>query len=133
MPDVTDLPMEKPESQVPLVERDGYWLTPIEVPFYDALRDTGLFFAVQPWIQGVDRRYRLDFLVFYGGGTVAVELDGHEWHKTKEQRQRDAKRDRWFNARGVRTLRWTGSEVAADPQACVKDLMDIVRGTHARP
>jgi len=63
--DVTDVPVEKPESRVPLEERDGYWLTPIEVPFYDALRETGLVFAVQPWIQGVERRYRLDFLIFY--------------------------------------------------------------------
>jgi hypothetical protein len=34
-----DVPVEKPESKVGLTERDGYWLTPIEVPFYDALRD----------------------------------------------------------------------------------------------
>jgi very-short-patch-repair endonuclease len=91
---------------VPLVKRDQYWLTPIELPFYDALRETGLFFAVQPWIQGTDRRYRLDFLVWYDGGTVAVELDGHEYHKSKEQRRHDAERDRWFNARGVR-MQWS--------------------------
>jgi hypothetical protein len=90
--DVSDVPIEKPDSNVPLVQRDQYWLTPIEVPFYDALRETSLVFAVQPWIQGVESRFRLDFLVFYDGGMVAVELDGHETHKTKEQRTRDAKR-----------------------------------------
>lgn len=133
--DATDLPDEPaPEANgVPLVKRDRYWLTPIEVPFYDALRETGLFFAVQPWIQGTDRRYRLDFLVFYDAGVVAVELDGHATHKTKEQRRYDAQRDRWFNARGVRTLRWTGSEVAADPEGCVRELLDILRGSQARP
>jgi len=131
--DVSDVPVEKPNSNVPLTQRDGYWLTPIEVPFYDALRETGLVFAVQPWIQGVETRFRLDFLIFYDGGMVAVELDGHESHKTKEQRIRDAKRDRWFMARGVRTLRWTGTEVHANAQECVKQLLDILRGTHARP
>jgi hypothetical protein len=35
--DVTDVPGEQPESNLPLVKRDRYWLTPIEVPFYDAL------------------------------------------------------------------------------------------------
>lgn len=83
-PSLADVADEKPQSNVPLVDRDGYHLTPIEVPFYDALRETGLYFAVQPWIQGTDRKYRLDFLVFYDGGCVAVELDGHESHKTRE-------------------------------------------------
>lgn len=44
--DVSDVPIEKPDSNVPLVQRDHYWLTPIEVPFYDALRETSLVFAV---------------------------------------------------------------------------------------
>lgn len=130
--DVEDIKVEKPESNVPLVQKDGYWLTPIEVPFYDALRETGLVFAVQPWIQGVETRFRLDFLIFFDGGMVAVELDGHETHKTKEQRTRDAKRDRWFAERKVRTLRWTGSEVTRDPQECVRQLVSILRGTQAR-
>lgn len=42
------------------------------------------------------------------GGMVAVELDGHESHQSKEQRQRDARRDRWFAGRDVRTLRVDG-------------------------
>jgi hypothetical protein len=130
--DVTDVPTEKPNSNVPLIDKDGYWLTPIEVPFYDALRDTGAIFAVQPWVQGIDSRYRPDFMVFYDGGIVIVELDGHESHKTREQRTRDAKRQRWFEARGMRVLRWTGSEVHANAQDCVRDLLEIVRGKQAR-
>lgn len=131
-PSVEDVPTERPESAVGLVQRDDYWLTPIEVPFYDALRETGLTFAVQPWIQGTDRRYRVDFLVFYGGATVAVELDGHEWHKTKEQRARDSARDRWLAERKIQTLRWTGSQVYADAQGCVSELLNVLRGVAAR-
>jgi len=130
--DVTDVPTEKPDSNVPLTQRDKHWLTPIEVPFYDALRETGAIFAVQPWIQGVESRYRPDFMVFFDGGMVVVELDGHESHKTREQRTRDAKRQRWFEARGIRVLRWTGSEVHANAQECVRELIEIVRGRQAR-
>jgi hypothetical protein len=130
--DVTDVPTEKPESSVPLVEKDGYWLTPIELPFYDALRDTAAIFAVQPWVQGVESRYRPDFMVFYDGGIAIVELDGHESHRTREQRTRDAKRQRWFEARGMRVLRWTGSEVHANAQECVRELLEIIRGKQAR-
>lgn len=59
-----------------------------------ALRETGALLAVQPWVQGTDSRFRPDFMVFYDGGTVVVELDGHETHKTREQRTRDARRQR---------------------------------------
>lgn len=130
--DVTEIPTPKPGGDVPYIEKDNYWLTPIEVPFYDALRDTGAIFAVQPWVQGVETRYRPDFMVFYDGGIAVVELDGHETHKSREQRTRDAKRQRWFEARGIQVLRWTGSEVHATSQECVRELLEIVRGKQAR-
>jgi very-short-patch-repair endonuclease len=118
---------------VPYVERDGYHLTPIEVPIYKELLETSLTFSVQPWVQGPDRRYRVDFLVLYGGRAVAVELDGHEYHRTKEQRQSDAQKDRWLAERGIETLRWTGSEVYRDAQGCIRQLRDILRRSAARP
>ena len=68
---------------------------------------------------------------------IAVELDGHESHKSKEQRTRDAKRDRWFAARKVRTLRWTGSEVMRNPQEscanCWRSFADGRRGPQNGP
>ena len=37
-PDLRDLPQRIPDSpMVDYVERDGYFLTPIEAPFYDEL------------------------------------------------------------------------------------------------
>jgi hypothetical protein len=127
-----EVPTGKPDSNVPLTERDGYWLTPIEVLFYDALRETGAVFAVQPWVHGVDRRYRPDFMVFYDGRTVIVELDGQETHKTRQQRTYDAERQRWFEARGMRVFRWTGTEVTRNPQRCVAEMLNIVRSRQAR-
>ncbi len=117
---------------MPFTERDGHLLTPIEVPFYDALRETGATFAVQPWVQGTDQKYRPDFIVFYGGASVVVELDGHEFHKTKEQRSSDHRRERWFAARGINVVRFTGSDVHADVERCVKELLDVLRQSQAR-
>lgn len=133
MPTLADVPDEKSSSSVQMVKKDGYWLTPLEVPFYDALRETGLFFSVQPWIQGTDRKYRLDFLVFYDGGCIAIELDSFGYHKSKQEFTRDRQRDRWFSERRVKTLRWTYDEVMANPQSCVRELLDNLRGVHARP
>jgi very-short-patch-repair endonuclease len=129
---VEEVPTKPSGSGVPFVERDGHLLTPIEVPFYDALRETGATFAVQPWVQGVDGKYRPDFIVFYGGASVVVELDGHDAHKTKEQRAHDNRKARWFEKRGMRLIRYTGSEVRADVQACVSDLMDVLRQSQSR-
>jgi very-short-patch-repair endonuclease len=133
-PSLDDLPSEQPpQAQVGFERRDVYWLTPIEAKFYDALRETGLSFAVQPWIQGTDRRYRPDFIFFYDGRPHVVELDGHEWHKTKEQRGKDATRERWFAERGLRLHRFTGSQIHADAQACVSELLNLLRESAARP
>jgi very-short-patch-repair endonuclease len=131
-PDLEELPNpDPPESNVPLVERDYYWLTPIEEPFYDALRETDLTFSVQPWIQHGDKRYRIDFMVFWNGRAVAVELDGHEGHKTKDQRQHDYERERWLQEHGLRVVRWTGSDVYADAKSCVRQLVTMLRGESA--
>jgi len=133
--DLSDVPVSSASSggKVPLTDRDGYLLTPIEVPFYDALKSTGLTFSVQPWAQQADRRFRLDFLVFYAGGIVGVELDGHETHKSKEDRGYDTARERWFAQRGIQIHRWTGSQVTRDPAACVAELLDILRRSDAAP
>lgn len=131
--DLRDLPEPEPRrTSVPLIARGLHKLTPIEAPFYDALQETDLVFAVQPRVQG-DRTYRPDFIVFYGGKAVVVELDGHEGHKTKDQRVEDAKRELWFQQKGLSVLRWTGTQVAADAGACVEQLMVVLRGSQARP
>jgi very-short-patch-repair endonuclease len=121
------------QGRVPLEMRGSHELTPIEEPFYDALAETGLTFSTQTWFQHADRKLRVDFVVWYDGRAVVVELDGPDYHKTREQRTKDAKRDRWLGARGIRVVRFTGSEVHADPAGCVRELLDVVRQTQARP
>ena len=124
------------ESGVPLVrrgKRDQYELTPPEAMFYDALLETGLTFSVQPWTQYVETAFRPDFFVHYDGKVVAVEIDGHDWHKTKEQRGRDSVKTRFFAARGIRVISFTASQVWRDAAGCVRELHDVLRESHARP
>lgn len=69
--------------------------------------------------QRIDR-YRVDFLAAYRpqGSAIryaVVECDGHDFHSSKEQRERDNTRDRAFAERGVTVLRFTGTEIARDP------------------
>lgn len=88
------------------------------------------------WHQQVNAGdYRVDFLITYREPeqkkaypvSVAVECDGHDFHeKTKEQAQRDKKRDRDLLALGLHTIRFTGSEIWADPFKCVQEAMQLV-------
>lgn len=68
-------------------------------------------------------KYRADFLlVSWDGRCVLVECDGHNFHeRTKEQAARDRKKDRTLQADGFVILRYTGSEIWADPMTCAAD------------
>lgn len=55
---------------------------------------------------------------------MVVECDGHDFHeKTKEQARHDKKRDRFMQSRGIKVLRFTGSEVFADPDAVAEEVI----------
>lgn len=79
-------------------------------------------------------RYRLDFAILNedaGSGTndlkIVVETDGHDLHeRTKEQATRDKRRDRDLAAAGWTVLRFTGSEVWADPAGSVTQIHELL-------
>ena len=55
---------------------------------------------------------------------MIVECDGHDFHeKTKEQARRDKQRDRFLQSRGYKVLRFTGSEIWADPAAIADEIL----------
>ena len=76
--------------------------------------------------------YRCDFLI-YDVSTpkevkeprwMVVECDGHDFHeKTKEQAKRDKARDRYFQGKGYRVLRFTGSEIWNDPLGTAEEVL----------
>ena len=68
--------------------------------------------------------YRVDFAIKdkRSGKVVAVELDGHDYHSSKEQRQYDAKRDRYLLSQNINVIRFTGSEVFGNPRSCVDEV-----------
>lgn len=73
--------------------------------------------------------YRIDFLLVakFGAGRphhrIVIECDGHDYHeRTKEQAQRDKKRDRTLQALGYQVFRFTGSEIWRDPTKCADEV-----------
>lgn len=76
--------------------------------------------------------YRTDFLILDASCPLEVsdprwmviECDGHDYHeRTKEQAARDKKRDRFFASKGYKVLRFTGSEIWADPEAVAEEAL----------
>lgn len=77
--------------------------------------------------------YRADFVVTVRGDDRApdvnavVECDGHDFHeRTKDQASRDKKRDRFLVSQGYLVIRFTGSELWADPFACAYEVFTTV-------
>lgn len=74
--------------------------------------------------------YTVDFLItvrslMYGTGTFVIECDGHDFHeKTKQQIERDKKRDRYLQAKGMSVFRFAGSEIWRDPRGVARSILD---------
>ncbi|MUV13552.1 DUF559 domain-containing protein [Noviluteimonas gilva] len=86
-------------------------------------------YSVMPQVQVGS--YRVDFLIlvrgFKGKRRIAIECDGHDYHdKTKEQAARDKKRDRDLLLAGVSVMRFTGSEIFRDCEACFLQIQEAV-------
>ena len=111
--------------------------SPIEALFYAAytMAFPHLMLPPEPVLrmeqQAEIGKYRADFLfsVAVDGGSerklLVVEIDGHDFHeRTKEQAARDKTRDRWMTGAGYDVMRFTGSEVWANPFGAVQEVSD---------
>jgi very-short-patch-repair endonuclease len=69
--------------------------------------------------------YKADFLIEYYEASLIVEIDGHEYHKTEEQRDYDYKRERYFMKQGFIVVRFMGTEVFLEAEKCIEELEHI--------
>jgi hypothetical protein len=94
--------------------------------------------------QVIIEKYRIDFRLTYKEAnqsrfrtstdptylakTVLVECDGHDFHeRTKIQASRDKARDRRLQTLGHSMLRFTGSEIWADPFKCAAEIYNYLQ------
>jgi very-short-patch-repair endonuclease len=69
--------------------------------------------------------YRVDFAYFVDDQKIAIEIDGFDYHSSKAQMTRDYQRQRHLEANEWRVIRFTGSEVYGDAQACVAEVIRL--------
>lgn len=97
-----------------------------------------LFISPQWKVETKDKNFRIDFILARVDSItddgldehvkIAIECDGHEFHeKTKEQAQHDKQRDRLLTELGFKVLRFTGSEIYRDADACAAEVYRLAR------
>jgi very-short-patch-repair endonuclease len=99
----------------------------IEQMFYDAIMRRYDDFPCEVERQKVIGIYKVDF----AHSQIVVEIDGHDFHKTKEQREYDYKRERYLMKNGYVVVRFMATEVYLNPDQCVNEFLDII-GTFER-
>lgn len=82
-----------------------------------------------PWLfqQFEVAGYRADFCI--PCSRLLIEIDGHDFHSSRQQLAADKKRDRDLAAADWRVLRFTGSQIYANPAACFREMFDIAIAT----
>ncbi len=66
---------------------------------------------------------KVDFL--WRGERLAVETDGHPFHRTRQSRERDTKRDQLLRLAGFEPVRFTGRQVALEKEWVTRTLLAL--------
>src|SRR6267142_6065754 len=101
--------------------------SPIEKSFREACLREGIRFDSELQIS----RYRGDFVD--KSRRLVIEVDGHEDHKSKEDRTYDAKRDRQLHRDGYTVLRFTGSEIYTNLSRCIEEVKQTLQLMRPQP
>jgi very-short-patch-repair endonuclease len=77
--------------------------------------------------------YRSDWAIVVARplGALLIECDGRDFHSSPEQKAHDAKKDRAALDRGYLTMRFTGSEIFRNADACALKIYDAICGGEA--
>lgn len=108
-------------------QKESLLESPIERKLWDAL-DNQIRTEITP--QFHIGKYRIDFVI--ERLKIAIELDGHDYHKTKEQRTYDASRERFLQRQGWQVVRFTGSEIWRNAKKCADEILRFAAICEAR-
>ena len=58
---------------------------------------------------------------------IAVEMDGHRFHSSRSDRERDMRRDAGLAVLGWVVLRYGYARLTSDPEGCRREIASVVR------
>jgi len=92
--------------------------SPIESAFSKAAADLAEKIQREHWFGDSEKhhRFRVDFLL--KDARLIIELDGHDYHSSKEQLEKDSQRQRYLTRAGYTVIRFTGREIYQDAEKC---------------
>lgn len=99
----------------------------IEKEFSKELGDLADAIECEHWFGDKEKhgRYRVDFIL--KDARLIIELDGHEYHSSRDQLEKDAIRQRYLTRAGYTVIRFTGREINRNPKACVSEVREIYK------
>ena len=99
----------------------------IETEFSKELGELAAAIEKESWFGDKEKhgRYRVDFIL--KDARLIIELDGHNYHSTPEQLEKDAIRQRYLTRAGYTVIRFTGREINRNAVACVEEVRIIYR------
>lgn len=118
----------QPENQVPSWYRErDHKQSPIEKQFENCLGELADAIESEHWFGDKEKhgRYRVDFIL--KDARLIIELDGHQYHSSKEQLKKDAIRERYLTRAGYSVIRFTGSEIYQNVKSCVDEVNTIYK------
>jgi very-short-patch-repair endonuclease len=97
----------------------------IEKEFSRELNDLADAIESEHWFGDSEKhsRFRVDFIL--KDARLIIELDGYDYHSTKEQLEKDAIRQRYLSRAGYTVIRFTGGEINRNPKDCVLEVRQI--------
>lgn len=99
----------------------------IEAEFSKELDELADAIESEQWFGDKEKhgRYRVDFIL--RDARLIIELDGHAYHSTPEQLEKDAIRQRYLTRAGYTVIRFTSREINRSPKACVEEVRTIYK------
>lgn len=124
LPDIYVIYVDSEENTKEVVRKLLLLESPIEAMLIHEIIQRG---SLVNKLIGIEPQYKIDVYysdIAFPNEKLAIELDGHDYHKTKEQRTHDAKKDRKLISKGWTVLRFTGSEIYNDVCGCLEEIAD---------
>lgn len=96
----------------------------IENEFTKELGDFAALIESEKWFGDSSKhyRYRADFILM--DARLIIELDGHNYHSSPDQLDKDSKRQRYLTRAGFTLIRFTGRQIVNDCNACVLEVRE---------
>lgn len=103
--------------------------SPIERKFLEEMVRSGSLSDFDVAVSVLGGKYRIDFADI--DRKIGIELDGHAYHSSKEQFERDRVRQRELEGHGWRFIRFAGAEIMKDVSKCVREAEEMARSFSA--